>query len=195
VSCSACFESIVSDCGDIVVRAGFPANYGLYWLVKKAGSNNIHQRLTTTNVNGDLVIFKSELPVGFMLTGRLFELQVKQGNDYLQPITFVFGGKQYTCIQASVNSFNSDEGDNSDVNVIQFKESVLPGSPSGSGNSIVHPFVNQTSITYNHNLGRIVDVSIFNLAGENIIATIDNSNLNYVIVTFTSPTTGRLLIQ
>jgi hypothetical protein len=195
LSCSACFESIISSCDNIVVKAGFPANYGLYWVIKKAGSNNIHQKLVTTNVNGELVINKADLPAGFLIPGRIIELQVKDGADYLIPIVFVFGSKQFTCVQVSFNNYTRDEGDNSGVNVVQFSEAIIPGAPASSGNTVVYPFVNQTTFTYNHNLGRIVDASLWSLSGEEIIATIDNSNINYVIVTFTSPTTGRLLIQ
>lgn len=194
MSCSACFEAIISSCNDIVVRAGFPANYGMYWVVKKAGSNKIYQKLVTTNSQGELVIAKADLPAGLLTQGRILELQLKNGANYLQPIVFMFGSKQYTCVVSTLNEYVRDLSDNSGVNVIQFTEAILPGTPPIDA-TIVYPFVNQTSITYNHNLGRIVDVSIFNLAGENIIATIDNSNLNYVVVTFTSPTTGRLLIQ
>lgn len=195
LSCAACFEAIISSCDNIVVKAGFPANYGLYWVLKKAGSNNVYQKMVTTNADGDLVISKADLPAGMLIPGRILELQVKDGADYLIPIVFVFGSKQYTCVQISLNNFTRDEGDNSGVNVVEFNEAIIPGSPADSGNVIVYPFVNQTSFTYNHNLGRIVDASLWTLSGEEIIATIDNSNLNYIVVTFTSSTTGRLIIQ
>jgi hypothetical protein len=196
MSCeNSCFEASIESCNDIVVRAGFPANYPLYWIICKAGSNNLKQRLTLTNVNGDLVIPQSDLPAGYLLTGNFYKIQVKNGNDYLQPVTFVFGGTQHTCIICQLLSFDRDEFDNSEINVIQFKEAVIPGTPSSPGNSIVYPFVNQTSFTYNHSLGRIVSVTAYDLSGTVLFPTIVTlPPYDEVTITFGSPTTGRILI-
>ena len=193
----ACYESQIESCNDIVVKAGFPANFPLYWLISKSFSSIIIQRVTTTNAQGDLIIPISELPAGFLLKGNHYKINLKNGTDYMQPVTFVFGSDQYNCIVAELMNYNRDDSDNSGVNIIQFTEAIVPGgSPSGNI-SIVYAFVNQTSFTYNHNLGRIVDVTIYNLAGEILNATIQDDiiNHNYIIVTFTSPTSGRILIQ
>jgi hypothetical protein len=180
-----------------VVRAGFPANFPLYWVVSKANSNNLYQRLTTTNVDGDLIIPKADLPAGFLLPNNFYKILVKNGNDYLQPVTFIFGSDQYNCIVSKLVKINRTANDNSAVNVIEFKEPAIAGTPAGGNNSIWTTFNNQTSFTYNHNLGRPVDVTLYNLAGELILATVtdDTVNHNFVTVTFTSPTTGRMLID
>lgn len=198
MSCeNACYEAIIESCNNIVVRAGFPANFPLYWVVSKAASSNLIQRLVTTNSNGDLLIDKSLLPIGFLIKGNQYKILVKNGTDYQQPVTFVFGGTQYKCIIAELVRIDRDSSDNSEVNVIEFKQAIVPGGSPADDSSIVYPFVNQTSFTYNHNLGRIVDVSIYNLAGEILLASItdDVVNHNYITITFTSPTSGRLLIQ
>jgi hypothetical protein len=198
MSCeTGCFEAEIESCNDIVVRAGFPANFPLYWLLQRAFSHNIHQCITLTNSDGDLIIPKADLPAGLLIKGGQYKIRIKNGNDYLQPVTFLFGGTQYSCIMAELNSVNRDESDNSETNVIQFKESIIPGDAPSAPNSIVYPFANETEFTYNHNLGRIVDVSIYNLAGNPLIATVtdDTVNHNYITVSFTSATSGRLLIQ
>ncbi len=198
MSCEkACYEAIIESCNNIVVRAGFPASFPLYWVVSKTNSNNLYQRLTTTNIDGDLVIPKADLPSGFLLQNNFYKILVKNGNDYLQPVTFVFGTSQYNCIISQLVKINRTNDDLSEVNVIEFKEPALAGSPASSDNSICFTFTNQTTFTYNHNLGRPVDVTLYNLAGEIILATVtdDTVNHNFVIVTFTSPTTGRMLID
>jgi len=165
--------------------------------MQKATSSNIIQRVTTTNSEGDLLIPKADLPAGYLVKGNQYKIRVKNGTDYLQPVTFVFGGDQYTCIMAELLNINRDVSDDSEVNVIEFKQAIVPGGSTGFDPSIVYPFVNQISFTYNHNLGRIVDVTIYNLAGEILIATIEDDlvNHNFITITFTSPTSGRLLIQ
>jgi hypothetical protein len=198
LSCEkACFEAVIESCNDIIVRANFPADYSLYWLLSKPGSANIYQRRTTTNGSGDLIIPKASLPAGYLIKGGFYNIQIKDGDDYLQPVTFVFGTAQYTCINAQLVNFNREEEDNSEVNVIEFKEAIVPGDAPSGAEAIVYAFANQTSFIYNHNLGRVVDVTIYNLAGEIIIATVtdDTVNHNYITVTFTSSTSGRLLIQ
>jgi hypothetical protein len=194
---NGCYEAIIECCNSIVVKASFPPNYGLYWVVNKIGSNKIHQRLTQTNSQGDLIIDKAALPLGYLVTGNQIKIQIKDGANYLQPITFVFGGKNYNCTIAQLSDINKQIGDNSGVNVIQFTEAIVPGNGGGSNDSIVVPFVNQTSITYNHNLGRIVDVTIYDLSGNIVIATVteDTVNHNFITVSFTSSTSGRILID
>jgi hypothetical protein len=181
-----------------VVKAALPANYGIYWVIQKVGSSNIYQKLTQTNAQGDLLINKSDLPSGFLEKGSNIKIQLKNGSNYLQPITFVFGSKNYSCALAKLSNFKKDVGDTSGVNVIQFTDAVIPQNNSSTSNdSIVVPFVNQTSITYNHNLGRVVDVTIYDLSGNLIIATVteDTVNHNFITVSFTSSTSGRLLID
>lgn len=158
--------------------------------------NNLYQRLKNTEANGDLIITKADLPAGFLVTGGQYEIQVKNGVDYLQYVTFIFGSTQYSCVLAKLVSIKRDEDDESEVNVIQFKESLVPVGPTPSS-SIIVPFVNQTSFTYTHNLGVSVDVTVYDLTGELLLPTVteDTVNHDFVTLTFGSPTSGRLLIQ
>jgi len=197
MDCSnGCYEAIIESCNNIIVRAVFPPNFPLYWVLSKEGRQNIYQRLVSTDGNGDLTILKADLPAGFLITGNHYKIRVKNGADYLQPVTFVFGGKQYTCITTELMNIGRDETDTSEVNVIQFEEAILPDSFNGGVNAIVYPFVDEVSFTYIHNLGRIVNATIYDLSGQLIQATITDDIIdhNFITVTFTSPTSGRLLI-
>lgn len=127
MSCeNACYEAVIESCNDIIIRAGFAGVQPLYWLIKRPGSNNLYQRLTTTNVEGDLVIPIDDLPAGFLIPGGYYNIQVRNGDNYLQAVTFDFGGTEYDCIQAQLITINRDEEDESEVNVIEFNSSFIP---------------------------------------------------------------------
>lgn len=194
MACKGCFEAVINECENIIIKANLPANYPLYWIVKKSGATNMYQRLVQTNGSGDVVIPKADLPDGFLIKGKTLEITLKNGNDYLQPVVFVFGTNQYSCVMAHLHSIDRLENDNSGVNVIQFKEAIVPEQPSGNS-AIVVPFSNTTTVSYTHNLNRIVGVDIYDLAGRPLEGSIDVSNPNVLIVTFTSNTSGRVLIQ
>ncbi len=197
MSCKkGCYEAVLQSCSNIIVRAAFPTNYPIYWIIQKFGSNNIYQHLSLTNSNGELLINKSDLPDGYLVSNSYYKIQLRNGNDYLQPVTFVFGGQQFNCIQAKLVNITRNSSDNSEVNVIEFKQSLIAASMNGNANSIVYPFANQTTFTYTHNLGRIVSVTFYNLAGEIMTANVtdDTVNHNFITVSFTSPSSGRLLI-
>lgn len=127
MSCeNACYEAFVSSCNDIIIRAAFTPNYPMYWLVQRACSNNLKQKLTQTNADGDLIISEDDLPDGFLCAGRQIKIEVRDGSNYLQPILFEFGGNTFQCILAKLTSITKDDTDDSDVNVIQFTEAVAP---------------------------------------------------------------------
>lgn len=198
MSCNkSCFEAEIVSCSGILIRAAFPPNYGLYWVVSKVGSARKYQRLATTNNDGDLLIPSTDLPAGFLTTGKALLIVIKNGADYQQPVTLVFGAVNYSCAIAKLVSIDKAPGDGSETNVIQFTEAIVPGGGGGTPDSLVIPFVNQTVFVYNHNLGRSVDTTIYDLSGNLVLATVteDTVNFNFVTITFTSPTSGRLLIN
>jgi hypothetical protein len=132
MSCaSGCYEATVENCNDIIIRAAFPSNYPLYWLIQK-GSGNIHQRLVETDDNGDLTIEKSNLPNGYLIKGAYYKIKIRNGANYLQSVNFTFGDDQYSCIMAQIATFNRDEEDDSEVNVIQFTAAETSGSSGDS---------------------------------------------------------------
>lgn len=60
-----------------------------------------------------------------------------------------------------------------------------------------HPFVNVDTVTITHNLGRYVDVTIYDSTGAVIEGDVsmDPNNLNEVVITFASNQSGTILIQ
>lgn len=87
--------------------------------MSKPSSSNIYQRLATTDADGTLTILKSDLPAGFLVKGNNYNIQLRNGSDYLQKATLTFGGKAYTCIIASLVNIDRAEDDDSKVNVIK----------------------------------------------------------------------------
>lgn len=132
MSCPAgCFNAVIQSCNDIVIRAGFPPNYYLYWIVSKHGSSKRYQRLVQTGNNGDLTISKTVFPAGFFVNGKIIEIEVRNGSDYLQPVILVFDEIEYSCVMAYMKSIDMHEDDESPVNVIQSSvaaEVVGPGT-------------------------------------------------------------------
>src|SRR5436190_294819 len=127
MSCSSgCYEATIESCNDIIIRAGFTPDSPLYWLIQKVGSNNIHQRLTIANGEGDLPIPKSDLPDGYLIKGAYYKIQIRNGSEYLQPVSLTFGETQYSCILLSLNSFDRADDDESGVNIIQFTGAIIP---------------------------------------------------------------------
>lgn len=143
VSCSSCFEAVISSCEEIIVRAGLPANYDIYWLIKKAGSDNLYQKKTQTNEQGDLVIDKADLPDGFLIPGRIFNLELRDGDSYLTPVVLLFGETEYTCIMVSIENFVKEEADNSSSNIIQFQEWYVPGMNIGGGAGVYKTYLEE----------------------------------------------------
>ncbi len=185
MSCPLYYKANVSQCDDFKIIAALPPSFPLYYIIRKTGSSQTYQKLTNTDVNGVLEIFKADLPAGFLIPGRIFEIELRTGAEYLQQIVFVFGTKQYKTIIAEIVSIEKSLIDISPVDTIQEVTSA----------SFAIPFVNQTVINYTHNFNRAAAVTAFTLSGESIPATIDNSDLNTVVVTLSSPATGRIIIQ
>lgn len=127
MSCNpGCFESTIETCNDIIIRANFSANLPLYWLVQKVGSSNLYQKLSASDVNGDLTIPKDQLPPGFLLAGSAINIKVRSGANYLQEVTFEFGDVEYGCIIAELVDITRADDDDSEINVIQFNEALVP---------------------------------------------------------------------
>lgn len=154
------------------------------------------QRKVTTDGDGFFTIDATTLPAGLFAAYRAaFELQLRNGNDYIQPVTFIFGDTQYSCVFLKFINVDYVDGDGSELNVIEFKTPFVPDDNSTpSGSPIIVSFVNQTTVVYQHNLGRFVSVHAFELNGNEIDADVDNTDTNTVTVSFNTPYTGRLLI-
>lgn len=74
---------------------------------------------------------------------------------------------------------------------------AIPAPPIPAPTAIFE-FVQSTADTVwivNHNLNKFVDVTVTDMAGNEIGADIERTNLNQVRVLFSSPFTGKVLIQ
>jgi hypothetical protein len=179
MSCeAACFEYQVTSCDDIIVRAGFPPNYDLYWIVRKTGSSNKYQVKKATENNGDLIIEKSLLPDGFFVKGRQFSIEIRNGADYMEMVAFIFGGVQYTCIQAEIVSINTQESDDSPVNVIQTL--IDPITPSGPGTDYLIPLTSDDFNDSVANDGTQYDNPILDIAHDKALAIFWNDLSRYL---------------
>jgi hypothetical protein len=172
-----------------------PADYDIYWILKDSLGKK-YQHKVPTNEQGYLIIDTAMLPAGLLSAYRAaFELQLKNGSDYQQPVTFIFGDTQYECVFIKFTDIDYVEGDGSSLNVVEFKTPFVPGDDTPpAGAPIIVPFINQTTVVYQHNLGRFVSVHAFELNGNEIDADVDNTDANTVTVSFNTPYTGRLLI-
>lgn len=196
MTCTSCYEVELAQCPEqIILKANLPAEYDLFWIVKDSLGNK-WQRKATTNAQGFLIIETDQLPPGlFMHYRAAFELQLRNGSSYSQPVTFLFADEQFTCVFMKFININWEEGDGSEMNVIDFKTPFVPGDnevPAGA--PIIVTFTNQTTVSYQHNLGRFVSVHAFELNGNEIDVEVDNTDTNNVTVSMNTHYTGRLLI-
>lgn len=124
MSCEkACYEATIETCNDIVVKAGLTASTPFYWIIRKASSSNIIQRLTATNADGDLTIAKADLPAGYLIKGNHYKIEVRNGSNYLQKVPLTFGAEEYQCVIAQLVGIDRESDDGSQLNVIEYKVS------------------------------------------------------------------------
>lgn len=116
----ACFETTIESCSDIVIKAGLTASTPYYWLIRKPSSSKVIQRLSSTNSDGELTILKAELPAGYLVRGNHYSIEVRKGNNYLEPAPLVFGAEEYKCIIAELVAIDRAEDDESRANVIEY---------------------------------------------------------------------------
>lgn len=128
MSCATgCFKAQVQQCSDIIIRAGLPPNFGLFWIVQKVGKTNVYQKQTSTENNGDLVISADDLPPGYLMQGDNIRIQVRLASNYLQPVLMEFDDEQYSCIMAELVNIHTT-GD-VPVDVIQGNTAEVPDGP------------------------------------------------------------------
>jgi hypothetical protein len=99
----ACNKSLivaVACCGpQIILRAGLLANTAYYWTIKSERTNNLYQKLVTSNSSGDVIIDMVDLPDGLIHQyAGLFELKIKEGTNYLNTIKMLLLGREETSI-------------------------------------------------------------------------------------------------
>ena len=124
-----CYDATVITCSDIVIRAGFTPNYPLFYIIT-ARNNHRVQRQVTTNADGELLINMDILPPGYLVMEGFMTIEVRDGNDFLQPVLFEFGGEEYSCILVNLVKVDIENGDSSEMNVIKSSTPAVPVDPS-----------------------------------------------------------------
>lgn len=97
---------------------------------------------------------------------------------------FDFGGKSGLQVETELNST---------VQTIVDYVNNLPANV-GSEAYVHNQTIASSNWIINHNLNRQVIVQVYDVAGREIIASIDTNNLNQCIVTTNTPTTGTARI-
>lgn len=84
--------------------------------------------------------------------------------------------------------------DNGDVYTKTAGAWAITGNIAGSP-YVVQPFSGAVLLTVTHNLGRYVDVMVYDESGEQVDARVSYVDSNQVRVEFNTPLTGTLLIS
>lgn len=70
-----------------------------------------------------------------------------------------------------------------------------PAGPAGDSTYAIYEFSAPSSVwTINHTLGRFPDVTVLDSTGTEVLTDIDRPTISQVVITFASPTTGRVFL-
>lgn len=67
------------------------------------------------------------------------------------------------------------------------------GGGSGSDKNYVQSFTNQSSVTVNHNLGKLPAVTVLNSANDSVEVFVNHINTNQLIITAIGSFTGKVI--
>jgi hypothetical protein len=197
MSCKDALIVNIACCGEqIILRAGLAPNTSYYWTIKSERTYHLYQKNVTSNNFGDLIIALADLPDGLIHQyAGLFELKIKEGANYLNTVKMLLLGEEMESVFFKCVPINNPVALNSTISTVAILQN--PNNSTPYNDSIIYNFTNQTTYTYNHNLSKPVDVTIYDLLGNIVLATVtqDIVNYNYVTITFTSPTSGLILID
>jgi hypothetical protein len=131
----------------IILRAGLLPNTNYYWSIKSERTNNLFQKLVTSNSSGDVIIDMDDLPDGLIHQyAGLFELKIKEGTNYLNTIKMLLLGIEepsiyFHCINVSnpvpLNSTISTEAilnNPNNTSTAVYTQIVLPIASYGQTN-------------------------------------------------------------
>jgi hypothetical protein len=108
MACNKSLIVVVACCTpQIILRAGLLPNTNYYWTIKSERTNNLYQKLVTSNSSGDVIIDMDDLPDGLIHQyAGLFELKIKEGTNYLNTVKMLLLGVEeasiyFHCINVS----------------------------------------------------------------------------------------------
>lgn len=114
--CQACAEYSIKSCSSTIeLKAGLSPNTEYYWLITNP-KNKVYQRRATTDDTGKLTIDATVFPAGLLNPyAGMFELQIRDGSDYLTVVPMTLQGASFDCIKFSFQ----DIDDTNPFNIIQ----------------------------------------------------------------------------
>ncbi len=196
-NCYKCYEVQIPECpSQILVNAGLEANKIYYVTITDKFGEQYKQQCTSDN-NGSILLLISGLPSGSLnrYSGN-WKIEVRKVLANCEPelLQFCCDGvvKTFSCIiasffQSSLGSLPTDIG-------CLCNDPITPAHPS-TDDSIEVPFSEQETITYTHNLGRYVDVTIYDTDGIQIYGQVIQDSLNQITVNFNQSLSGTILID
>jgi hypothetical protein len=201
MSCQNCYEVEIPECpSSILVKCGLEASRNYFvTIIDKFGER--YNQQCQSDANGSILLSVAALPVGALNRhAGTFTVEARKVLANCEPelMQFCCDGTivTYSCIKMSF--FQSTLGSlQTDIGCI-CNDPVTPTPPGpGTDESQEFPFTNVTTVTCVHNLNRFADVTVYNSAGNEIEAQVeqDPNNLNQVIVTFNTAQTGTVLID
>lgn len=198
-TCYKCFEVEIPECpSEMLVKAGLEAITTYYVTIIDKFGESYKQQCVSDSL-GKILVQTSGLPLGSLNrhSGN-WTIEVRKSFSNCEPelMQFCCNGTatNFQCIvvsfaQSSLGSLPTDIG-------CTCNDPINPAPPSGGGDdSIEVAFTNQTTVTYTHNLGRYVDVTIYDTNGNQLYGQVIQNSLNQITVTFNQPLSGKILID
>jgi hypothetical protein len=118
--CTNCFDIALAACpSTIELTAGLTADTEYFWVIKSKTSNRVYQAKATTGSDGKLVIDVSSLPAGLLNQhAGFFELEIREGSNYLNVVDLTIDTVTYTCILMSFVEVDGEPGINNVINSV-----------------------------------------------------------------------------
>lgn len=108
--CSTCYETTLKACpATIDLIAGLSPNTTYYWLLTTP-RRTLFQRQETTDANGKLTIdCNASFPAGLLNQhAGFFELEVREGDNYLNTVPLTIGNKTYDCVMIQFANIDAE---------------------------------------------------------------------------------------
>lgn len=72
---------------------------------------------------------------------------------------------------------------------------VKPSAPGGDDANLVHDFTNQSTVNFEHNLGKLPAVTIIDSAGDEVEGEVEHNSVNEITITFSAGLTGSVILN
>jgi hypothetical protein len=198
-NCSLYYNAPLPACSsEILVRAHLTAETEYTWTVRdlRFGTHYIGQ--VETDTEGSFTLDTSAVPFPpalFNAAAGQFELTVKRdaGQCGASPMTLCVDSLTSEMYYAVLLSFYTAVGDIAAV--VGCDCGMTPPEDPDDNAALVFEFTNTSSITITHNLGRVVQASVYDSLGNLIQASIVSTNLNEIQIVLSQALSGTVVID